>query len=122
MITRPEWKDDCFGKKDYDMDILSVSSRYWPSGGSSLIYEKGNLQKYDDGTLPCAISHILISDGNGDSYPLISSGYIYGADFEEVAMKVEKWTQEQMGKAIQVLQEAFAGVSQKELELNDFEM
>lgn len=27
------WTDDCQGKKDFDGDILSLSTRYWPRGG-----------------------------------------------------------------------------------------
>lgn len=28
-----EWVNDCQGKKDFDGDVLRVSSRYWPRGG-----------------------------------------------------------------------------------------
>lgn len=33
MKIDAKWTPDCQGKKDYDGQILSISTRYWPSGG-----------------------------------------------------------------------------------------
>jgi hypothetical protein len=84
-----QWTDDCFGKKDYDGDILSVSTRYWPdcTAHSSLIL----WTKYED----CR-----------DDVRLIDKDF-EAASFEELAPQVEAWAQEQMDKAFEALRADF---------------
>jgi hypothetical protein len=43
------WTDDCQGKKDFDGDIVLLSTRYWPRGGGySAMDSTGNWQHNKD--------------------------------------------------------------------------
>jgi hypothetical protein len=112
MKLEAKWEDDCCGKKDYDGRILSISSRYWPRGGSALTFDTAHpelgLHKHDDGSKPSAKSSLLIWTGDGDYETLAETdGYIEGETFEEVAAQVEAWAQEQMDKAVAILRAGF---------------
>lgn len=45
-----EWTPDCQGKWDYDGQIIYVSTRYWPRGGSWHLYQDGKF--VSDSTAP----------------------------------------------------------------------
>ena len=107
-----EWTNDCQGKKDYDGDILSISTRYWPRGGSHMIFS-GN-QFISDGSdpqrqseiRPSATSSLVLWHGQRDSVDIVKKDF--EADTEqEVREQVEKWAQEQMNKVVEILQGYF---------------
>lgn len=112
MKLNIEWTDDCQGKKDYDGDILKVSTRYWPAGGGYHIFdsrepEKG-LRESNDGSAPSATCSIMLCDGetNGEYVDLIERDFS-GPTFEAVKAQVEAWAQEQFDKAAMALRAAF---------------
>lgn len=94
MKLNAEWTDDCQGKKDYDGDILAISTRYWP----------GNRQANG---FVSAKSSLIIRHGK-DDYAILTSKEFEAGTFEELAPQVELWAQEQMDKAVAVLKAAFA--------------
>lgn len=109
MKLNAEWTDDCCGKKDYDGEVLSVSTRYWPRGGSALMLDTARpdlgLHHVDDGSRPSAKSSLLLY-GDGD-YMTLTEHEFEADTFEEVAALVEAWAQEQMDKAEAALRAAF---------------
>jgi hypothetical protein len=108
-----EWTDDCQGKKDYDGDIVSISTRYWPAGGSTLVFntaepEKG-LHRLNSDAKPSATSSLVIWFDAGDyrdSVDLIKQEFEADTP-EEVQKQVEAWAQEQMDKVVSILREKF---------------
>lgn len=116
MKLNISWTDDCCGKKDYDGDIVAVSTRYWPRGGSVMVLDtstRQGLQKFDDGSKPSATSSIMLSNGycqhNDETEDLISKAF-EGETFEDVAAQVETWAQEQMNRVVKALKAEFTSV------------
>jgi hypothetical protein len=115
MRLDAEWTDDCQGKKDYDGEILSVSTRYWPAGGGFHVFdtrepEKG-LHLNDYGSKPSAHCSLLLRDANDEDVTLIDKEF-EGESFSAVSQQVEAWAQEQYEKAISVLRAAFVSSDQ----------
>ena len=109
MKLNIKWTDDCQGKKDYDGEIVAVSTRYWP--GYMTIFdsrepEKG-LHEVPAGK-PSAACSIILSDGllNGE-YENLIHGRFEGDTFEDVAAQVESWAQEQMDRVEKALRAEF---------------
>ena len=97
-----KWVDDCQGKKDYDGQIISISTRYW---GSRNYEALGGVI-----TKPSAKSdlmiHYLDEEGNESWIDLISVEF--EADTEnEVKGLVQEWAQGQMNKVVSILKEAY---------------
>lgn len=116
MKLNISWTDDCCGKKDYDGDIVAVSTRYWPRGGSAMVLNTSNgqgLQKFDDGSKPSATCSIMLLNGyrhhNDETEYLLKKNF-EGESFEEVAAKVEAWAQEQMYRVVKALKAEFGSV------------
>lgn len=42
------WEDDCQGKKDYDAELVSLSTRYWPRGGGFSAIIDGKWEHNED--------------------------------------------------------------------------
>lgn len=110
MRLAAEWQNDCQGKKDYDGEILSVSTRYWPAGGGFHIFdtrepEKG-LHLNQDGSPPSAHCSLLLRDANDEDITLIEKDF-EGASFSAVSQQVEVWAQEQYERAIKTLTDGF---------------
>jgi len=102
----PEWTDDCQGKKDFDGEIVSVSTRYWPRGGSADVYDvtpRGvAVVPRDMSVRPSAHSAIVVCGVN-----------VVESDFEgdteaEVKAAVEKWVAEQTARAVAAVKATFA--------------
>lgn len=103
-----EWTDDCSGKKNFDGNIISIDTRYWPRGGGFMTFDTST-NEFDNGEI--SRSHILPSansslrlyykeDANSDGY---DPGYVdlatmkFEAETEaEVKQLVETWANEQM--------------------------
>lgn len=101
-----EWRDDCQGKKDYDGEILRISTRYWGSRDYRIV--GGNLTK------PSAKSSLMLSYRANDELPTYDPGYInlveqeFEAETEaEVKALVEAWAQQKMNEVVQLLMDKF---------------
>lgn len=116
------WTDDCQGKKDYDGTIIGISTRYWPRGGSALIFnsETGDISTGDDperqDIKPSAKSAITLFYKEDDELPdgSYDQGYmdLVAKEFEgdseaEVKRQVEKWAQEKMNEIVSVLRKHY---------------
>lgn len=111
-----QWRDDCQGKKDYDGEILSISSRYWPRGGGMDIFDfdtpelglQGNDMRPE--VKPSAHSSLMLrykdSDGDGDDLTLAEAEFEAETQ-EEVQAQVEAWAQKQMDRAVALLRNEF---------------
>ena len=105
------WTNDCQGKKDYDGDIVAVSTRYWP--GPITVFDSAHREKglhQIDGGPPSATCTIRLLNGchNDESVTLIGKDF-EGKTFEEVARKVERWAQTQMNRVEKALRAEFKG-------------
>jgi len=107
MKLNIKWTDDCQGKKDFDGDIVAISTRYWP--GQVTVYDTAHpergLHEISRGC-PSATSTIILTDGfphhNGDSIDLAQQDF--EADtFEEIDSQVQAWTQLQMDRITKAL-------------------
>jgi hypothetical protein len=118
MKLNAEWKDDCQGKRDFDGQVLSISTRYWPRGGGFHVLDRSRPELGMQGNetrpeiRPSATSSLCIwfldEDGSEDTLDLARAEF-EGETFEEIAPQVEAWAQEQMNKAVAVLRAAFGG-------------
>lgn len=104
-----EWSNDCCGKKDFDGTAVSISTRYWPAGGSALVLDTescdAGLKKLNDGSRSSAkASLILDTESNPYGFlTLVESDYIEGDSFYEVQRKVEDWVQNEFDKLVNIL-------------------
>lgn len=116
LKLRARWTDDCQGKKDYDGPVVSISTRYWPRGGSVLVFDRSRpelgLHKLERPDVkPSAHSSLVIdfadSDGDADYLKLVEKEFEAETQ-EEVQALVETWAQGQMDRAVAVLRQEFA--------------
>lgn len=113
MKLEAEWTDDCQGKKNYDGNIVSISTRYWPRGGGFLLMTRtpGHATTFEDNDdrpeiKPSAKSHVTIWH-DGDSTDLATKEF-EGDTFEEVESQVESWAQEQFEKVVAAVKTVYA--------------
>lgn len=100
-----KWKMDCQGKQDFDAELVSLSTRYWPRGGgfdvfdaTYRIWERNTDRSY---IKPAAQAAILLRTADGY---LVFTEQDFEADTEaEVKVLVEAWADEQYGKIVEVL-------------------
>lgn len=111
MQLQINWTDDCQGKKDYDGNLVAVSTRYWP--GTLTVFNTAEAEKGLHGIAggnPSATCTIRLSDGypyqNGETTDLISATF-EEKTFEEVAKKVEDWAQKQADRVYQAVTKEF---------------
>jgi hypothetical protein len=103
-----QWADDCCGKKDYDGDIISISTRYWPRGGGhGFMFDTNHPErgcqdiKNDEPPSACS-SLILLIKGYPDFITLAEKRFVADTP-EEVQAQVERWAQKQMNRLIWIL-------------------
>lgn len=115
MKLNAKWTNDCQGKQDYDGDILSISTRYYPGpgGGGFLAVETGpegaKMWTEPYGPRPQAHSSLLLWDLDSDEDGKELAEASFEADTEaEVKAQVEAWAQEQMGRAVKALLAEFS--------------
>ncbi len=89
-----EWTNDCQGKKDYDGNIISISSRYWPSNYQS----NGKIS---------AKSSLILRFSEYPEYITLVSKEFNGDTEAEVKHNVEIWAQEQYNKIVGILPKEF---------------
>ena len=109
------WTDDCQGKKDYDGDILSISTRYWPgpAGGGTMAFDTGTgeVSTIPYGPKPSAKSSLILRywhEKGYEDYETLIEREFEGDTFEDVKAQVEAWAQEQMDEAAGLLRRSFA--------------
>jgi hypothetical protein len=113
MRLNAGWTNDCQGKKDYDGDILSISTRYWPRGGGFSVVnhspEGTTIQDNDSRPeiRPSACCKLII--WNGDDSIVLAKQNFESETFDEIKSGVELWASIQMEKAVSVLQREFNG-------------
>lgn len=90
-----EWTPDCSGKQDFDGNVLTVSTRYWPRGGSSYVIkvEGGKVVSETDRTDPVRqarippSAHSTILFGNSE----LADQRFEAETEEEIKQQVEEW-------------------------------
>jgi hypothetical protein len=116
MKLSAEWTDDCQGKKDYDGQVLSISTRYWPRGGGFHAFDSNHPERGLEGNearpeiRPSATSSLVIwylDEGGCEDTLNLARKEFEGDTLEEIKPQVEAWAQEQMDKAVAVLKSAF---------------
>jgi hypothetical protein len=126
-VVPAHWTPDCSGKQDYDGEILSISTRYWPRGGSATIFNNGRFES--DGSNPqrqrtippSASSSIILHvgpivdydparhlDGHAEHAVTLAEREFEGETEEEVKGQVEAWAAEQYARIVAALRVAFA--------------
>lgn len=107
-----KWTDDCQGKKDFDGDILSISTRYWPRGGGiGFLTQKNDhieiSHNENQNIKPSAKSSLVLWISEDKSIDLISQEF--EADTEqEVKEAVEKWARQQFGDILGLLRTKYS--------------
>lgn len=107
-----KWTDDCQGKKDYDGNIVCISTRYWPRGGGFMLFDPNADKKIQDNEdrpeiKPSAHSSICLVDGGIDeNVPLIEKEFEAETE-DEVKESVEKWAAEEMKKIVDTLRNLY---------------
>ncbi len=115
MSTVARWTDDCSGKKDYDAPLISLSTRYWPRGGSHLVVHSvpGKPVKIEGGEerpeiRPSASASILINFAEDLGLSGVLANQEFEADTpEEVKAQVEAWAQARMDQVVAALRREF---------------
>lgn len=105
------WTDDCSGKKDFDGEIIAISTRYWPQGGGFHIYDGVNFYQNTKGSPPSAKSSFLLraspdEDGSDEPTTLVSKKF-EGDSFESVRAQVEEWAEGQYVRIVSALLREF---------------
>jgi len=101
MRLEAKWKNDCQGKQDYDAELVSLSSRYYPRGGGFHEYDPatgewiGNESRQE--IEPGAICSIYIQEEE------ILTKQFKGETEGEVKLKVELWAQDQFNRITKLL-------------------
>ena len=103
-----KWTPDCQGKWDYDGRLISISCRYWPRGGGSMVFANGQEQLLDRLIKPSATASILLNHSEPDECGYGESRELATADFEaeteaEVKTQVEAWVACQFQGVVQAV-------------------
>lgn len=110
------WTDDCQGKKDFDGSLVTLSTRYWPRGGSALVFQGATF--VSDGTdperqrtiPPSAHATIYLgSTANGfyDDAVKLADAEFSGETEAEVKRLVEEWAAGQYARIGAVLRREY---------------
>lgn len=94
LLLAAKWTHDCQGKMDYDGNILSISTRYWPGS-------------YQANGYVSAKSALVLWGADGEDVEL-SVREFEAEDFATLAPRVEEWAQGQMDRAVRALRAEFA--------------
>jgi len=104
--------NDCQGKKDYDGNILSISTRYWPAGGGLAVIIPGRgLVENPFDCKPSARSSLILHYSD-DEYITLTESEFEGETFEDVSKQVELWAQMQMNAVVELLKREFIAIEQ----------
>lgn len=109
-----KWINDCQGKKDFDGNLVSVSSRYWPRGGGfhALDTATGDLvgNEARPEIKPSAHTSILLYHGDPESsdYETLAQASFEADTEEAVKALVETWAATQYSRIVVALRKEFA--------------
>lgn len=100
------WTDDCQGKKDFDGEIIKVSTRYWPAGGGFHLLDSNGFQGNESRPeiKPSAKSGIFLNDEDETE---LASREFEGETEDDVMRQVETWVNEHSSRIMKVVLEAF---------------
>ena len=115
MKPNAEWTNDCQGKKDYDGDILTISTRYWPRGGGfGILNLQANRVSFENNPIqdikPSATSSILFHCKA--DYIEIAEKHFEAETEKEVKTQVEKWVQKQFDDIVKLLKTKYKSINQ----------
>jgi hypothetical protein len=104
------WTDAPAGRKNYDGNLLVVSTRYKPSRPGWTPLDNG--EWIDTGLMkPCAHVALWIQNGaerDGYADEGLAEAYFEGDSFEDVKRQVEEWAQAQADKVYAAVRAAFS--------------
>lgn len=113
MKPAARWTPDCQGKWDYDGQMISISTRYWPRGGGFHLSDgKGEFRpsiETHPEIRPSANAAINVNCGEPDENGFNSDyAHLVEQDFEadteeEVKAAVEVWVAEQYQRIVKCL-------------------
>jgi hypothetical protein len=95
-----QWTDDCQGKKDFDGELVSLSTRYWPRGGGFYILDSRKPNATFEGNearphiSPTANAAIYLGSTTNEFYDdaiLLIEREFEAETQEEVQQQVEEW-------------------------------
>ena len=103
MELQAEWENDCQGKQDFDADIVHLSSRFYPQGGSFSALNAGRwIENADRPSIPpSATATIYLQDLE------LASASFEGRTEAEVKAKLEVWAREQFRTVVAAMSVAF---------------
>lgn len=117
MRVPAKWTNDCQGKKDYDGELVTLSTRYWPEGGGFHV-------RTDDGDFvsstelpefkrikPSAHANIYLGSMANEYYDdalSLAELKVDGETEAEVKQAVETWATEQFTRIQKALRAEFA--------------
>jgi hypothetical protein len=108
------WTDDCSGKKDYDSELVYLSTRYWPRGGGFYTGEPGGKFRPSVETnhdvKPSAHAAIAICLADHDAIELAAAEF-EGESFAEVSAQVEEWADLQFRRVVAAMRAEFGVIS-----------
>lgn len=113
------WTDDCAGKKDFDGDVLSISTRYWPAGGGFFISKDGGKLlpsiEWCPDIKPSATAALMLRLAGGRYIDIVAQDFKADTP-EEVFAAVEVWATAQFNRAISALSREFGDIAKKEIQ------
>ncbi len=115
-----KWEDDCQGKKDYDGELVKLSTRYWPQGGGFHVLDatgwKGNETRPE--IRASANASIYLGSTANDFYrdaKLLIEREFEGDSEAEVKAAVEAWALEQFARIDAALRREFGVPSEGQM-------
>lgn len=104
------WTNDCQGKQDFDSELVTLSTRYWPRGGGFDIFDsthpelglQGNKTRPEH--RPSAHASIILPQrGEGGMGPILAEMRVEADTEAEVKTAVEEWAREKYAVIVRVL-------------------
>jgi hypothetical protein len=102
-MLRAEWENDCQGKRDFDCEIIGLSSRTYPRGGGFTAYGPGGVIERDEDRphiKPSGVAHIAV-----DGACVLTKNF-EAETSKEVESQIEQWAKEQHAKIVAAVQKA----------------
>lgn len=109
-----KWTPDCQGKQDFDGNLVTLSTRYWPRGGGFYVLSGAGWQGDEarPEIRPSAHATIYLGSTDNDFYddavPLIEVA-LEGDTEDEVKARIEAWAAEQFSRVRRSLLREFGG-------------
>jgi hypothetical protein len=113
------WTDDCQGKKDFDGQLVSLSTRYWPRGGgfwmlyrdASGVVDLGTNSRTDIKPSATAAIHLDYFDADGDpDYRTLAVEKFECETETDVKAQVEAWATKQYARVVAAMLREFEDV------------